>query len=84
MSDSDITDAVREIIAEELGYSLSAVCVDSRLEQDLGMDSLDGICLCLAIEDQFHLADISEEVAEKFQTVGDIVRYVRGKVESRK
>lgn len=74
----EITDAVRGIVAEELGFTTSEVWPDTQLHKELNMDSLDRMNLSLAIEEQFHLDDpISEADAEQFQTVGDLVRYVR-------
>ena len=43
--------------------------------KDLSADSLDAVEIIMAIEDEYGI-EIPDEDAEKFQTVGDLVRYV--------
>ena len=50
---------------------------------DLGMDELDGIAVVLALEEELGL-DISDEDAEKWNCVRDIVSYVTVKKEGEK
>ncbi|MEQ9363111.1 MAG: acyl carrier protein, partial [Leptospirales bacterium] len=42
---------------------------------DLGADSLDTVELVMALEEEFGI-EISDEDAEKIQTVGDVSKYV--------
>lgn len=42
------------------------------LRDDLGVDSLDAVELIIECEGRFHI-DISDEAAEKVETVGDII-----------
>ena len=49
------------------------------LEDDLGLDSLDCIELTMTFEEEFGL-EIPDEEAEAWETVGDIVAYLKGKV----
>ena len=51
---------------------------ESHLQEDLNADSLDLIELTMALEEAFDI-DIPDEVAEKLNTVGDVVKYVEGK-----
>ena len=76
MPDPDINAAVREILAEELGVHTCEIWDETLLHKQLNMDSLDLVNICLQLEARFNLAGISDEEAERFQTVGDIVRYV--------
>jgi acyl carrier protein len=69
---------VKCVVAELLGMPVEQINTDQRLGDDLGADSLDKVELLLALEDEFRI-DITDEEAEKFETVGDIVRYVQGK-----
>ena len=46
--------------------------------KDLEADSLDAVEIIMAIEDEYEI-EIPDEVAEKFQTVGDLVHYVEDK-----
>ena len=44
--------------------------------QDLGADSLDTVELVMEFEDEFDL-NIPDEDAEKIQTVGDAINYIK-------
>jgi acyl carrier protein len=66
---------IRDIIVEQLGVDESMVTMDTNLMKDLEADSLDAVEIIMAIEDEFDL-QIPDEEAEKFQLVGDLVKYV--------
>ncbi len=68
-------DKIKEIIVEQLGVEEAAVEMDTNLMKDLEADSLDAVEIIMAIEDHFDI-EIPDEDAEKFQTVGDLVKYV--------
>ena len=70
---------IREIIMEQLSVPESAVTMDTHLMKDLEADSLDAVEIIMAIEDEFEI-EIPDEDAEKFETVGDLVRYVEDKI----
>lgn len=65
---------VKKIIAEELNIDEEKITMESKLIDDLGADSLDAVSLIMAVEEKYNI-QISDEVAQKIQTVGDIVRY---------
>jgi acyl carrier protein len=68
-------DKIREIIIDELGVDESVITMDTNLVKDLEADSLDAVDIIMSIEEKFGI-EIPDEEAEKFETVGDIVRYV--------
>ncbi|MGN0709218.1 MAG: acyl carrier protein [Anaerovoracaceae bacterium] len=68
-------DKIRDIIIDELGVDESVITMDTNLVKDLEADSLDAVDIIMSIEEQFGI-EIPDEEAEKFETVGDIVRYV--------
>lgn len=68
-------DKIRAIIMEQLDVDESAVTMDTNMMKDLEADSLDAVEIIMAIEDEFDI-EIPDEEAEKFQLVGDLVRYV--------
>lgn len=74
-SKSNITNKVKHIIAEKLGYEADDVHLNSRLVDDLGADSLDSIELLMEFEKEFGL-DIPDEDMEEIQTVGDVINYI--------
>ena len=67
---------VTEIIAEQLGVSKEEVVPEASFIDDLGADSLDIVELVMAMEEEFDI-EIPDEDAEKIQTIGDAIAYVR-------
>jgi acyl carrier protein len=68
-------DKVKAIIVEQLQVEDSAVTLETSLMKDLEADSLDAVEIIMGIETEFSI-EIPDEDAEKFQTIGDIVKYV--------
>ncbi|MGC2871872.1 acyl carrier protein [Ihubacter sp. rT4E-8] len=68
-------DKIRAIIMDQLNVEESMVTMDTNMMKDLEADSLDAVEIIMAIEEEFDI-EIADEDAEKFQLVGDLVRYV--------
>ena len=68
-------DKIKEIIVDQLGVEEEAVTMETHLMKDLEADSLDAVEIFMAIEEEFDI-EVPDEEAEKFQVVGDIVKYV--------
>lgn len=66
---------VIEIIVEQLGVNEEEVTPEASFIDDLGADSLDLVELIMAMEQEFGL-EISDEDAEKIQTVQDVINYI--------
>lgn len=66
---------VQKIVAEQLGVEEDQVTSEASFMDDLGADSLDTVELVMALEEEFDI-EISDEDAEKIQTVKDAVKYV--------
>ena len=66
---------VIEIIVEQLGVGEDEVVPEASFIDDLGADSLDLVELIMAMEEEFGL-EISDEEAEKIQTVQDVINYI--------
>jgi acyl carrier protein len=66
---------IRNLIAEELDVDVEEVTLEAKLDDDLGADSLDAVELIMAIEDEFDI-EVSDEEAQKFKTVKQIVDYI--------
>ncbi|MCS6892958.1 MAG: acyl carrier protein [Deltaproteobacteria bacterium] len=71
----ELSSKVKSIIAEQLGVSLENVKDNARFMDDLGADSLDIVELIMALEEQFDI-EISDQEAEKIQTVGDAIEFI--------
>ena len=66
---------VREIICKQLELEESDVTMDTNIKDDLGADCLDLVHLAISLEDVFEV-EVPDNALEKFETVGDIVRYI--------
>jgi acyl carrier protein len=72
---SSIDKRIKEIVAEQLGVDEAQVSNESSFMDDLGADSLDTVELVMALEEEFDI-EISDEDAEKIQTVQDAIDYI--------
>lgn len=80
MSDSDtVEEKVVNIVCEQLGTSRDKVSGETSFINDLGADSLDTVELVMEFEDEFQI-NIPDEDAEKIQSVGDAVKYIKEKL----
>ena len=68
-------DRVRRIIVDLLGVEPEKVTLDARFREDLEADSLDLVELIMEFEQEFG-GEISDEEAQKIETVGQVVTYV--------
>jgi acyl carrier protein len=81
MSDS-IETKVKEIIVDQLGVNADQVVPDAKFIDDLGADSLDTVELVMAFEEEFGV-EVPDEDAEKLQTVGTVIEYLKDKTENK-
>jgi acyl carrier protein len=77
-----VTDKVKSIIAEQLGVKVEEVIPTASFIDDLGADSLDTVELVMALEEEFGI-EIPDEDAEKITTVGDAIKYIEEKSQSK-
>ncbi len=69
-------DRVAGIIAEQLGITREEIVPEASFIDDLGADSLDIVELVMAMEESFDI-EIPDDDAEKIQTIGDALSYVK-------
>jgi len=80
---STVFERVRGVVVEQLGVEEKQVTPSASFTEDLNADSLDLVELIMALEETFTTGDkkleISDEDAEKIQTVQDAVDFIKDK-----
>lgn len=80
MTDEEIFDKVASIVAEQMGVDKSEITKDTNFVNDLNADSLDTVELVMEFEDEFETS-IPDEEAEKIQTVGQAIDFIKAHME---
>lgn len=70
-----VFDKIRDILVEQLEVDADIITPETDIMKDLEADSLDAVEVIMNIEEEFGI-EISDEDAEKFATVADMVAYV--------
>jgi acyl carrier protein len=78
MSQEEIFQRVKKIVAEQLSVDPSEVVPGASFANDLGADSLDTVELVMALEEEFDI-EIPDEAAEGIATVQAAVDYINEK-----
>ena len=73
-----VFEKIRSILAEQFSEDESSITMSTDLAEDLGADSLDLADVLMAIEDEFEVEVLDEDL-ESIKTVGDIVEYIENK-----
>ena len=72
----EIEEKVIEIVSEQMGVDKSEITRETSFVNDLNADSLDTVELVMEFEDEFEMS-IPDEEAEKIQTVGQAIDYIK-------
>jgi acyl carrier protein len=79
LTEKDVFERLKKLIVELLEIDEAEVVPEASFMDDLNADSLDLIEFITATEDTFGI-EISDEDAEKIQTVQDAVDYIKSKI----
>ncbi|MBF2057660.1 MAG: acyl carrier protein [Cyanobacterium sp. T60_A2020_053] len=79
LEQSEIFSKLKMIIVEQLDVDYNDIDISSNFAYDLDADSLDAVELIMALEEAFGI-QISDEDAEKIQTVEQALKYILDKL----
>ncbi len=79
---AEIESKVKKIVSEQMGVPEAEISRDTSFVNDLNADSLDTVELVMEFEEEFELS-IPDEEAEKIQTVGQAIDYIKLHLESK-
>ena len=71
-----VFEKIKEILAVQLDANAEEMTMETRIDEDLGADSLDVVELLMSIEDEFEV-EIPDEEIENLKTIGDVVEYIQ-------
>ena len=75
MSIEEIFQTMQELVAEQFAMEPSEVTMETSFEEDLGADSVDLVELVMAMEEEFEIEVVEEELAG-MKTVADAVNFI--------
>jgi acyl carrier protein len=78
VTNPSIEERVIKIVCDQMGTTPDKITQETSFINDLGADSLDTVELVMELEDEFEIS-IPDEDAEKIQTVGAAVEYIKTK-----
>lgn len=74
---SEVTSRVLSVIRKFEKVDPAKVSETAAFARDLGLDSLDGVEVTMALEDEFGI-EIPDADADKIQSVADAINYIKG------
>ena len=75
-----IFEKLAALLAEQFSVDADSITMDTTFE-DLGADSLDIVEMTMAVEEEFGLEDMADEDLSGIATLGDLVRYLKSKLD---
>jgi len=76
-----VFERLRALIMQQFAVGAEAVNMDTSFTDDLGADSLDIVELTMSIEEEFDLTEMDEDILATLLTVGDVTKYISGKID---
>lgn len=80
MTETEIVEIVDRSLAEEFELDADAMAPEASLYEDLGLDSLDTVDMVIVLQNAFGIKIRDEQAIREIRTLGDIHRFVVGKV----
>jgi acyl carrier protein len=79
MEVNEVFEKVKSLFIEDLGIDESKISMESKLEEDLEIDSLGIVEVVMAFEDEFDI-EIDDEELSDVKTVGEAVNLLHSKI----
>jgi acyl carrier protein len=79
MTRQEIIDTTNEFLIDEIEVEKESIAEDSRLKDDLGIDSLDFVDIAVIVERKFGFKIKAEEMMS-VQTLGEFYNYIDSKI----
>ena len=76
-----IFEKLAALIAEQFNVDADSITMDTSFTDDLNADSVDIVDLSMALEEEFGIEELGEEEASSVSTVGDLVRFLKNKID---
>lgn len=76
-----IFEKLAALIAEQFNVEADSITMDTSFTDDLNADSVDIVDLSMALEEEFGIDELGEEEASSISTVGDLVRFLKNKID---
>ena len=76
-----IFEKLAALIAEQFNVDVDTVTMETSFSDDLNADSVDIVDLSMALEEEFGIEELGEEEASSISTVGDLVRFLKNKID---
>ena len=79
MSEKEIFDRLLNVFSIVVNRNVDSnlINVDSRIVEDLGVNSIGLVYLAVAVEEEFEV-DMANASLESFKTVQDVIDYIKG------
>jgi acyl carrier protein len=82
MGDVNVEQTVKEILAAQLAIDANTIKLESKLQEDLNLDSFGAVETAFALEDKFGFK-ISDDAVYTAKTVEDIVKYIAAQLSAK-
>lgn len=79
---SDVAERLKNVVSRQLRVDESKLVPEARFIQDLGSDSMRGIELIAAFEEEFDL-DMDMDEAGKMQTIEEAIEFIKQEIEKK-
>lgn len=76
-----IFEKLSALLSEQFSVDEDTITMETSFEDDLGADSLDIVEMSMALEEEFGVEEMAEDDLAGIKTVGDLVRYLQGRIE---